>query len=198
MIMTVETGPINLPPGDPDVNVDDYKIPEQGVPPREGFMTRARSRKAAPKPAAKKASERVPASKPGEFVEPLTQMYTMIGMGTVALDVRAGHEDHNCGPTIVENAEKIAQSWDELAQKNDNVRKALRTMLQGSAWAGVIGAHLPIAMAIFSNHAPGSVPTIMKPQQPEPKQERPEPVKRTPSKQYRRPPLRTSANTVSG
>lgn len=190
---------MNIPAGEPQLDLDALKLPEQNVPPRESFSDRVRARRgtATPKPA-KKASERVPASKPGEFVEPLTQFYTMAGMGVAMLDARGGHDDHTCGPTIAENAVKIATAWDELAQKNDQVRKTLRTMLQGSAWAGVIGAHLPIAMAIFSQHMPGSIPPIMKPAPAEDTAEdTAPPVKKVPGRQYRRPPVKKAASNGS-
>lgn len=53
---------------------------------------------------------------------------------------------------VADSAEKCADTWMELASKNDNVRKAIRALLEGSAWSAVIMAHLPIAMALIPEH----------------------------------------------
>jgi hypothetical protein len=100
-----------------------------------------------------------PPSKPGEFVEPLTQFYVMAGMTVAALD----KHDQVCGPAIAESAEQCAQAWDDLAQKNPAVRRALRSMLQVSAVGAVVSAHLPIMIAILTQHMPGAVPPSMRP-----------------------------------
>lgn len=187
--MTVETEPMNLPAGSPDIDLEGYKIPEQEVPPKESFATRARSRRNAPK--ATKPKERVPASKPGEFVDDLERLYKMAAMGVDFMDGMRGNLDHNCGDTIKDNAHDIAVKWDELAQKDDSVRKMLRMLTQGSSWGGLMMAHAPIALALLSNHAPGSLPTpkINNDQQPE--QDQPlTPVRTLPRKpQYKRPPV---------
>lgn len=54
--------------------------------------------------------------------------------------------------TIVQNAESCAQAWFDLAQENDSVRRTLLAMMEGSAWAGILTAHLPIVvMALPEN-----------------------------------------------
>lgn len=178
--MTAETAPMNLPSGEPDVDLDQYKVPEQGTPRREGFADRVRSRRQAP-PKPTKTTVKEPVSKPGEFVDDLEQLYTMIGMGVVMVD-KGDHVGDDCSTIIITNAHDIAVKWDELAQKNPNVRRTLRKLLQGGAWAGVIGAHIPIALAIMSNHMPGNglMPTP-KPDDQEAPQEKPwKPVKARP------------------
>lgn len=106
----------------------------------------------------------VPASKPGEFVEPMTDMYTWLGMGMSMFDFHSGHveTDSNgmpvapCGVTIVKNAPKIAEAWDTLAQKNPAVRKALRGLTTTSIAGQLIMAHAPIAAAIIQGHVIGT------------------------------------------
>lgn len=99
-----------------------------------------------------KTKERVPVQKKNEFVEPLTEMYTMIGVVLTPFD-------QHCGPTIISAAPTCAQSLNDLAEKNENVRKALRQLTQASAMGTVIMAHAPIVLAIMSHHMPGSVPS---------------------------------------
>ena len=157
--MSVETEPMRLPDGEPDVDLDAYKI-EQETPPREPRFQRKRSSptaKATKATTARRVAE--PPSKPGTFVEPLETIYSMVGVGVSMID----KPDHECGPVIAENAHDIAVKWDELAQKNPDVRRALRKLTQGSAWAGVIGAHVPVALAIIAVHAPGALPSQRKP-----------------------------------
>lgn len=113
--------------------------------------------------ATKTATPKEPPSKAGEFVEPLTSIYSAIGVAVTFRD-----HDGICGETIVGNAEKCAIAWDELAQKDANVRRALRTLTKGSAWGSVIAAHGVIAMAIASAHGPGNFVRYTPPPEDEP------------------------------
>ena len=139
--------------------------PDQGTPESAGSRGErlARAARGRKEPASKTArvktatTVREPASKPGEFVEALTPIYTAIGVAVSFRD-----RDGICGPAIVSNAEKCAIAWDELAQKDPAVRRALRTMTRGSAWGAVIAAHGGIALAIAAAHGPmGMVPMPM-------------------------------------
>lgn len=162
---------------------NDTPPPQQEIPPRESFTSRRSAKSAAAKAApTRKVNE--PASKPGEFTQPLSDLYSMIALGVSVMDARSGHDDHNCAQTIAENADTIAAAWDDLAQKNAGVRRALRKMVQGGAWAGVIGAHVPIALAIASNHMPGAIPERAEPS--EPTQPEPEPVAPAPPQAARK------------
>lgn len=193
--MTVETEPMRLPAGNPEVDLDAYKVPEQETPPKESFAARARSRRSAPKTT--KPKERVPASKPGEFVDDLERLYKMAAMGVDFMDGMRGNLDHNCGDTINDNAHEIAVKWDELAQKDDSVRKMLRMLTQGSSWGGLMMAHAPIALALLTNHAPGSLPAPKINNTPQDQQQEPAPVRKLPAKrQYKRPPV--NGQTLGG
>lgn len=90
----------------------------------------------------------IPPYKPGQYLEPLTQAYAMAGM--LALPFNS-----TIGTTITENAESCAKAWDDLAAKNVEVRRALNTLLQGSAWSAVIIAHAPIMLVVMHEYAPG-------------------------------------------
>lgn len=186
MTDTAEQGPITLPdePLDLSAFADEPKSsgPKTQVPPRrERIRDRVRqpSKKAEPK-------KKEPASKPGEFVEPLSEIYVMLGMGV-------GFVDHDgiCGPVIATNAQSMATAWDELAQKNESVRRTLRKLTQGGAWAGVLAAHAPVALAIMSAHNMlPEMPSLMPEPEPEPEPEskvKPEPVKRTRAKKRTQP-----------
>jgi hypothetical protein len=120
---------------------------------------------APPKPSTRPRAE--PASKPGEFVEPITDFYVLIGLAVAGYDDARGNRDHQCGMIIAETAPKVAEKWDELAQKNPAVRRALRNMLQVSAVGALIGAHVPIVIAISAAHGGPSIPFLPKPVQAE-------------------------------
>lgn len=152
-----DQGPINLPDG-PAIDLSAFVDPsndgpqsEQRPPRRERIGERVRKTPVSRTPPVKRATE--PASKPGEFVEPLEQMYTIAGIGIDMFD-RKDHVADSCGQIVASSAHDIAVAWDELAQKNPQVRKTLRKLTQGSAWGGVFAAHLPIAIAIMANHMP--------------------------------------------
>lgn len=83
----------------------------------------------------------------GQFVKPLADMYTMVGMTVLTFDM-------TCGQTIIENAERCAKTLDDLAYKNDAVRRVLISLVTTSIWGAVIVAHAPIIFAIMVHHAP--------------------------------------------
>lgn len=125
--------------------------PKGGVPPRKGIFAKKAPEKKAAAPRAAKKTE--PPSKKGEFKDDLMALYATAAMGI-------GLKDPECAKTIIENGEKCAESWDELAQKNESVRKVLRTLTATSAWSAVIMAHMPIAMAVMAHHGPGFAPAV--------------------------------------
>jgi hypothetical protein len=103
----------------------------------------------------------------GMFVEPVTQLYTLMGLGLSMVDKHdVTHIDDNgqehvehgvplCGQAIVQNAHDIGTAWDNLAQKDERVRKALMTLTRASVWGEIVVAHTPLMMAVVANHAPG-------------------------------------------
>lgn len=92
-----------------------------------------------------------PPSKPGEFTEDITAFYTMAGMAVAV-------KDQHCGQVIVQSAPKIGEEWDNLAQANPAVRKALRSLTKATAVGTLVAAHLPIIMAISAHHGVGFGP----------------------------------------
>lgn len=114
-------------------------------------------------PTVRELNAKEPPSRKGEFIQPLADLYGMIALGVSVLEIQTGNADHNCARTIDDNAVAIAEAWDNLARTNDNVRRVLRKLTAGGAWGGVLMAHLPIAIAIGSNHMPGVIPEIHAP-----------------------------------
>jgi hypothetical protein len=96
------------------------------------------------KPAAKARKKAVPRRK-GQFVEPLTQMYAMVG--AVAMPF-----DPVCANAVITSAQQCAESLDELAYQNEAVRRALYSLTQTSAIGAVMVAHAPIAIAVMMHH----------------------------------------------
>jgi hypothetical protein len=78
----------------------------------------------------------------------LVQFYGTIGLTVAAVG------DRQCGIAVAANAEGCAEAWDELAKQNPAVKRVLETVLQTGAFAAVIGAHLPIALAVVGHHRP--------------------------------------------
>lgn len=92
-------------------------------------------------------------AKKGAFTEPLSQMYTMAGM---AVFVR----DQHCGTAIMEAASGCAEALDELAYRNESVRRALDALVKTSTFGAVIAAHLPIVLAVAGHHGGGKMPFV--------------------------------------
>jgi len=81
-------------------------------------------------------------TKPGELTQPITQFYVLLGLGIAPFAPFTS-------ATIGNNAEQCAQAWDKLAQENDAVRRVLLAMIETGAWAGLVAAHTPIAIAVM-------------------------------------------------
>ena len=94
-----------------------------------------------------RTARKVPTSKPGQFVEPLSQVY--VGIGAMLLPF-----DATCGAAIVESGPRCAETLDKLAQQNDAVRRALFALTQTSAITAVVVAHAPIMIAVARHHVP--------------------------------------------
>lgn len=101
------------------------------------------------KPKEKKAKVRkpTPAMPRSGLAQPLTNMYTGLGM-TVAM------VDRHCGMAIVESASDCAEAWEEMARRNPKVRRALLMLLETSDVTKIVIAHAPIMAAVFAHHAP--------------------------------------------
>ncbi len=96
-----------------------------------------------------KTAVKAPPYRRDMFVEPLTQIYAMMGLG---ISLR----DQHCGQIIVTQAGDCARAWDQLAKENPAVRKALASLTMASAWTPVIMSHLPIALAVFNHNVMGN------------------------------------------
>lgn len=133
----------------------DLSQPPVDIPQDFGKPDHTKSRERGPvrrvRAAAKKAAtetETKPKAKKGAFVEPLEQIYTGFGITLMPFD-------QQCATTVVENAHRCAEAWDDLADKNDTIRKALTAFVETSAWGQLIFAHAPILLAVASHHMPG-------------------------------------------
>lgn len=90
----------------------------------------------------------LPPYRKGMFVEPLTKLYTGIGMSLMPFDMV-------CGTAVIESAERCAIALDDLAKQNHAVRKMLFAITQTSAIGTVLVAHMPILVAIMVHHMSG-------------------------------------------
>jgi hypothetical protein len=116
---------------------------------RKWWESRPRSKKTSEKSGEKKP-RRTAELKPmprGGLKPALAQMYTGLGIAVMPFDP-------SCGRVIIENADKCAESLDELAKTNPAVRNVLISLVTTSAWGAVIMAHAPILMAVMMHHVP--------------------------------------------
>ena len=74
----------------------------------------------------------------------LTDVYASIGVW----GGMAGQFGHLTGQVVARNSTNLAASWVDLAEKNPGVRRALQNFVQAGGWAGVIGAHVAVALPI--------------------------------------------------
>jgi hypothetical protein len=83
----------------------------------------------------------------GQFIKPIARWYGMMAMGI-------GMRDPQCGMAIMQQAEACAIAWDELAYKNDSVRRVLHGLMQTGMWGEIFVAHMPILMTAAFHHVP--------------------------------------------
>lgn len=121
-----------------------------------------RKEKTPPSTARKSTRKPTPRAKKGQFVEPLTELYT--GIGTMLFPF-----DPVCAQAVIAAAPKCAESLDDLAYQNDAVRRALISLTTSSAVGVVVFAHMPIIMAVVVHHVPAAKAMLgtLAPQMPE-------------------------------
>ena len=77
----------------------------------------------------------------------LTRLYGSAGMVLYPFDPI-------CATAILSNAEKMAESMEELSRKDPRVKRVLEKILETSAIGLVISAHAPVIATIVSHHVP--------------------------------------------
>lgn len=102
-----------------------------------------------------------PENVPGQFVQPLEDVYSTLAMAMfpfkpqVAMAIIGPARE----PTEEELAKRIepptvahncAVAWDEVAQKNESVRRVLKSMTTVGVWGGLFMAHAPILAAVMA------------------------------------------------
>lgn len=112
--------------------------------------TRARQEKAAEEETKKPASDspfsvRPAMPKAGVIKRGVADIYITIGALLTPIDPV-------CGSALIESSENVGEALEELAKADPRVRRALMSLLQTSAYGGVIAAHAPIIMAIAAHH----------------------------------------------
>lgn len=62
--------------------------------------------------------------------------------------------DPVCGSAFLTNAEKMAESMEELARKDPRVKRTLEKMLETSTIGMVVAAHAPLLATLVTHHVP--------------------------------------------
>lgn len=80
-----------------------------------------------------------------DLTEPLTELYTTLGMGLFLLSPPDGQ-------LLLEHGANCASALNDLAKQNPNVYAALDKLCTGGAMGAVVMAHAPIVIGIMGNH----------------------------------------------
>lgn len=91
-----------------------------------------------------------PGSKQTKIGKSLSRMYGSLGMMIYPFD-------NTCGTTVLENADRMAESLEQLAAENESVRKVLEKVAESSAWGTVVAAHAPVLTSVFMHHGSGMI-----------------------------------------
>jgi hypothetical protein len=77
-----------------------------------------------------------------------TQLADLYVQAAVILGIATGPTGNMAGTVIASKAGVLAESWIDLAERDPRVRRAIKSILQGGGWAGVIAAHVGVALPI--------------------------------------------------
>jgi len=122
--------------------VEFNKVDPDDIPP--DFKPTAAQRKAGRTTGAVKTTGAVPWT---EIEQSLTASYMMAG-GFITLTPHVPDRMRPVGQSLMQNAEQCTAAWIEAARKDPKLAKALTKFVSGSAYAGLISAHMPILFAI--------------------------------------------------
>jgi hypothetical protein len=145
--VTIPTPEFTEPPPPPETKL--------GTPPRRPWRTppRGPARKTTPRKTppgvpntVEAAVKSIPKPRKGEFVKPLTQSYTSVGIMLMPVDPV-------CANLFIVNAEAVAKAWDQAAYENDSIRVFLTKFLETSIGVRIAMAHLPIFLGMLLHHS---------------------------------------------
>lgn len=71
------------------------------------------------------------------FAPDVEKLYVMLAISAMPFDVELSKK-------LTEIAEPAGEAWDELARKNEVVRRVLVSLLETGAWGKVMAAHAPL------------------------------------------------------
>jgi hypothetical protein len=125
--------------GTADAPADAATATNRDRPPR-----RSRAQKSSATPSASVADDRRPLTI-RKIEDSLTQTFVIAGLGVSMFDQFDGQ-------VIATNADRLARCWADLAQQSPMVRKALQSLLAGSAWGAAIGGTAMVAVPILVRH----------------------------------------------
>lgn len=148
--LDVEDADLPTPPITPDhtASIPPKRRGRVGSTLREQFRSKRRGDGATSTHRRRPSSSTRPSvpNRKGQFVKPLTQFYTMVGIATTS-------RDQVCGPAIVEQAEACARSIDDLAYRDESLRRILWTLTQTGLLTKIVAAHSPILFAVGMHHS---------------------------------------------
>lgn len=135
------------------LSVEEIPIPPVSETPIVPDYKKSRIRKTREPRTSDESTVRIPRRK-GQFVQPLSQLYTGLAITLMPVDMQ-------CATAIIKSADNCAKALDELAYQNESVRKVLWNLTQVSALGTVLIAHLPIMFTVLSHHVPAFKDTPM-------------------------------------
>lgn len=164
-VASVETVPL------PEHPIPNYRASEDGSAPSDDPTSPAPERKrrriigGAPTPPragsrdslprsqrAPKEKKPLPPIPPKGFAPAVEKMYGTIALAVMPLDMELAS-------AIMTVAPEAAAAWDELARRNDAVRRILVAMMQTTAAGALFAAHMPIIL-LFVQRAMGDNPRV--------------------------------------
>lgn len=76
------------------------------------------------------------------------QLADLYAQAAIIAGIATGPTGNMAATVVTAKADVLAGSWIDLAERDQRVRRAIKSVLQSGGWAGVIAAHIGVALPI--------------------------------------------------
>jgi hypothetical protein len=144
--LTISTVPIpdHMASADPDESPTPMDTPPPPPPRKRRLLGTPDpgSRDSGPR-SQRKIKKPLPPIPRNGFAPGIEKMYGAIALAVMPLDMEFAS-------AIMQVAPEAAKAWDELARRNEAVRRMLTAMMETTAWGAVIAAHVPLMLLLMN------------------------------------------------
>lgn len=133
-----------VPPSLDELKAGELATAQTDREPGSGRRPRGKRRKSGPREDAPP-----PPFRAGPIAKGVNRMYLKAGKIVRLMDADIGAAIIASVTKEAEDDTTVGEQWEEVARNNPRIRAFLLNMIETSAWGGLIGAHIPILLAVL-------------------------------------------------